>query len=62
MKRVKEKWLSWLYKVCSKEKGEDYYYFSEVLVLGSGRIERVKVKEYKKEVKEFLVLFKGQEI
>ena len=62
MKRVKEKWLSRLHKARSKEKGEDHHHSSEAEVSGSGRIERVKVKEYKKEAKELSALFKGQEI
>lgn len=60
MKRVKEKWLSRLYKVRNKQSaGDDNG--GEVAVCGS-RIERVKVKEYKKEAKELSALFKGQEI
>ncbi|CAH8342479.1 unnamed protein product [Eruca vesicaria subsp. sativa] len=56
MKRVKEKWLSRLHKArSSKEKTED-------ITGESSRIERVKVKEYKKEAKELSALFKGQEI
>ncbi|CAH8272094.1 unnamed protein product [Arabidopsis lyrata] len=60
MKRVKEKWLSRLYKMRNKQSaGDDNG--GEVAVCGS-RIERVKVKEYKKEAKELSALFKGQEI
>lgn len=64
MKRVKEKWLSRLHKSTrSKEKTEEHS--GEASVSGSSsssRIERVKVKEYKKEAKELSALFKGQEI
>ncbi|KAF8089956.1 hypothetical protein N665_0493s0014 [Sinapis alba] len=59
VKRVKERWLSRLHKARSKEKTEESV--SEAEVSGS-RIERVKVKEYKKEAKELSALFKGQEI
>ncbi|CAH2044309.1 unnamed protein product [Thlaspi arvense] len=57
MKRVKEKWLSRLHRARSKEKPGDSA--GEVV---ASRIERVKVKEYKKEAKELTALFKGQEI
>ncbi|XP_023635949.1 uncharacterized WD repeat-containing protein C3H5.08c isoform X2 [Capsella rubella] len=60
MKRVKEKWLGRLYKVRNKQRARDDH-GGEVAVYGS-RIERVKVKEYKKEAKELSALFKGQEI
>uniref|UniRef100_A0A1J3GF40 Putative WD repeat-containing protein C3H5.08c n=1 Tax=Noccaea caerulescens TaxID=107243 RepID=A0A1J3GF40_NOCCA len=59
MKRVKEKWLSRLHKVRNKEKSGDHS--GEVSDFGS-RIERVKVKEFKKTAKELSALFKGQEI
>lgn len=60
MKRVKEKWLGRLSKVRYKKRlGDDLG--GEDAVLGS-RIERVKVKEYKKEAKELSALFKGQEM
>ncbi|ESQ45837.1 hypothetical protein EUTSA_v10011035mg [Eutrema salsugineum] len=55
MKRIKEKWLGRLNRVRNKERSGD------PAVLGS-RIERVKVKEFKKEAKELSALFKGQEI
>lgn len=64
MKRVKEKWLSRLHKARSKEKAE-HLSGEAASVSGSSsssRIERVKVKEYKKEAKELSALFKGQEI
>ncbi|CAN8252180.1 unnamed protein product [Cochlearia groenlandica] len=60
MKMVKDKWLSRLKKPRGKERFVDRS-AGEVAVLGS-RIERVKVKEYKKETKELSALFKGQEI
>ncbi|ESQ31975.1 hypothetical protein EUTSA_v10003733mg [Eutrema salsugineum] len=56
MKRVKERWLGRLNRVRNKERSA-----GEAAVLGS-RIERVKVKEFKKETKELSALFKGQEI
>ncbi|VVB17349.1 unnamed protein product [Arabis nemorensis] len=59
MKRVKDIWLSRLNKVRNKHKSGDHA--GEVADFGS-RIERVKVKEYKKEAKELSALFKGQEI
>ncbi|KAL1218174.1 COMPASS-like H3K4 histone methylase component WDR5A [Cardamine amara subsp. amara] len=63
MKRVKEKWLSRLSKVRNKQRAglRDDDTAGEDGVLGS-RIERVKVKEYKKESKELSALFRGQEI
>ncbi|XP_010493579.1 PREDICTED: uncharacterized WD repeat-containing protein C18H10.05 [Camelina sativa] len=60
MKRVKEKWLGRLYRVRNKQREGDVH-GGEVAVYGS-RVERVKVKEYKKEAKELSALFKGQEI
>ncbi|KAJ0248638.1 Uncharacterized protein HA466_0157120 [Hirschfeldia incana] len=61
VKRVKEKWLSRLHKAA---RSKDHS--GEASVSGgsssSSRIERVKVKEYKKEAKELSALFKGQEI
>lgn len=59
MKRVKDIWLSRLNKGRNKQRSGDRA--GEVPVFGS-RIERVKVKEYKKEAKELSALFKGQEI